>query len=112
MTREQAQNAIVTAVPPEFRRTAVAYIAEGSCAAGEVLSLDRQDYTCRQPMFLGFIDLDSGRNWGHACLYVLCHQSGGVETRPGMFPPALTGDRRLVAISAGEAAPDWAIARR
>ena len=100
----------MAAVPHSFARTAAAYIADRCFAPGEILSLDRQPFTVDREIHFGFIDLEAGRNWAHACMCVLCNCADhGIEIRPLSFPPELGGDRRLVLIGVGDDVPDWAI---
>jgi hypothetical protein len=107
---DQARAAILTAVPGGFARTAVAYIADRCFAPGQILSLDRQPFTIDREIHFGFIDLEAGRNWAHACMCVLCNCTDeGIEIRPLSFPPKLGGERRLVVIAVGDDVPDWAI---
>jgi hypothetical protein len=107
---DQARAAILTAVPGRFARTAVAYIADRCFAPGQILSLDRQPFTIDREIHFGFIDLEAGRNWAHACMCVLCNCTDeGIEIRPLSFPPKLGGERRLVVIAVGDDVPDWAI---
>jgi len=107
---DQARAAILAAVPRGFARTAAAYIADRCFARGEILSLDRQPFTVDRQIHFGFIDLEAGRNWAHACMCVLCNSADhGIEIRPLSFPPELGGDRRLVLIVVGDDVPDWAI---
>jgi len=107
---DQARAAILTAVPDGFARTAVAYIADRCFAPGQILSLDRQPFTIDREIHFGFIDLEAGRNWAHACMCVLCNCTDeGIEIRPLSFPPKLGGERRLVVIAVGDEVPDWAI---
>jgi hypothetical protein len=107
---DQARAAILTAVPDGFARTAVAYIADRCFAPGQILSLDRQPFTIDREIHFGFIDLEAGRNWAHACMCVLCNCTDeGIEIRPLSFPPKLGGERRLVVIAVGDDVPDWAI---
>lgn len=113
MNIDQARAAIVAAVPHGFARTAAAYIADRRFVPGEILSLDRQPFTVDREIHFGFIDLEAGRNWAHACMYVLCNcADDGIEIRPLSFPPELGGDRRLVVIAVGDDVPDWAILNR
>ena len=110
MNVDQARAAILAAVPHSFARTAAAYIADRCFAPGEILSLDRQPFTVDREIHFGFIDLEAGRNWAHACMCVLCNCADhGIEIRPLSFPPELGGDRRLVLIGVGDDVPDWAI---
>src|SRR5256885_10446084 len=52
------------------------------------LSLDRQPFTVDREIHFGFIDLEAGRNWAHACMCVLCNCADhGIEIRPLSFPP-------------------------
>jgi len=107
---DQARAAILAAVPHSFARTAAAYIADRSFAPGDILSLDRQPFTVDREIHFGFIDLEAGRNWAHACMCVLCNCADhGIEIRPLSFPLELGGDRRLVLIGVGEDVPGWAI---
>jgi len=107
---DQARAAILAAVPHSFVRTAAAYIADRCFAPGEILSLDRQPFTVDREIHFGFIDLEAGRNWAHACMCVLCNCADhGIEIRPLSFPPELGGDSRLVLIGVGDDVPDWAI---
>jgi hypothetical protein len=107
---DQARAAILAAVPRDFERTAAAYIADRCFAPGDILSLDRQPFTVDREIHFGFIDLEAGRNWAHACKCVLCNcPDDGVETRPLSFPPELGGDRRLIVIAVGNDVPNWAI---
>ena len=110
MNVDQARAAILAAVPRDFERTAAAYIADRCFAPGDILSLDRQPFTVDREIHFGFIDLEAGRNWAHACKCVLCNcTDDGVETRPLSFPPELGGDRRLIVIAVGNDVPNWAI---
>ena len=110
MNVDQARAAILAAVPHSFARTAAAYIADRCFAPGEILSLDRQPFTVDREIHFGFIDLEAGRNWAHACMCVLCNCADhGIEIRPLSFPPELGGDRRLVLIGVGDDVPAWAI---
>ena len=110
MNVDQARAAILAAVPRGFARTAVAYIADRCFAPGEILSLDRQPFTLDREIHFGFIDLEAGRNWAHACMCVLCNcADDGIEMRPLSFPPDLGGERRLVVIAVGDDVADWAI---
>ena len=110
MNVDQARAAILTAVPSGFARTAVAYIADRCFAPGQILSLDRQPFTIDREIHFGFIDLEAGRNWAHACMCVLCNCTDeGIEIRPLSFPPKLGGERRLIVIAVGDDVPDWAI---
>ena len=110
MNVDQARAAILAAVPRSFERTAAAYIADRCFAPGDILSLDRQPFTVDREIHFGFIDLEAGRNWAHACMCVLCNCADhGIEIRPLSFPPELGGDRRLVLIGVGEDVPGWAI---
>jgi len=107
---DQARAAIVAAVPRGSERTAAAYIADRCFAPGDILSLDRQPFAVDREIHFGFIDLEAGRNWAHACKCVLCNcADDGIEIRPLSFPPELGGDRCLVLIVAGDDVPDWAI---
>jgi len=107
---DQARAAILAAVPRSFERTAAAYIADRCFAPGDILSLDRQPFTVDREIHFGFIDLEAGRNWAHACKCVLCNCADhGIEIRPLSFPLELGGDRRLVLIGVGEDVPGWAI---
>jgi hypothetical protein len=77
---------------------------------GGVLSLDRQPFTLDREIHFGFIDLEAGRNWAHACMCVLCNcADDGIEIRPLSFLPELGGERRLVVIAVGDDVADWAI---
>jgi len=107
---DQARAAIPAAVPRGFERTAAAYIADRCFAPGDILSLDRQPFTVDREIHFGFIDLEAGRNWAHACMCVLCNCADhGIEIRPLSFPPELGVHRRLVVIVVGDDVPDWAI---
>ena len=113
MNVDQARAAIVAAVPVGFARTAVAYIADRCFAPGDILSLDRQPFSVDREIHFGFIDLEAGRNWAHACKCVLCNcADNGVEIRSLSFPPELGGDRHLVVIAAGDDVPNWAVLNR
>ena len=110
MNVDQARAAILAAAPHSFARTAAAYIADRCFAPGDILSLDRQPFTVDREIHFGFIDLEAGRNWAHACKCVLCNCADhGIEIRPLSFPLELGGDRRLVLIGVGEDVPGWAI---
>ena len=110
MNVDQARAAILAAVPRGFARTTVAYIADRCFAPGEILSLNRQPFTVDRAIHFGFIDLEAGRNWAHACKCVLCNcADNGIEIRPLSFPPELGGDKHLVVITIGDDVPDWAI---
>ena len=110
MNVDRARAAILAAVPRSFERTAAAYIADRCFAPGDILSLDRQPFTVDREIHFGFIDLEAGRNWAHACKCVLCNCADhGIEIRPLSFPLELGGDRRLVLIGVGEDVPGWAI---
>ena len=110
MNVDQARAAILAAVPRGFARTTVAYIADRCFAPGEILSLNRQPFTVDRAIHFGFIDLEAGRNWAHACKCVLCNCADDeIEIRPLSFPPELGGDKRLVVITIGDDVPDWAI---
>ena len=100
----------MAAVPRGFERTAAAYIADGCFVRGQILSLDRQPFTVDREIHFGFVDLEAGRNWAHACMCVLCNcADDGIEIRPLSFPPELGGDKRLVVIAVGDDVPDWGI---
>jgi hypothetical protein len=108
LTRGEAEQAIVAAIPPDRARSAVASIVDGALEAGDTVLLDRQPFVVPRPIWLGFIDLEPGRNWAHACLYVLCDaDGGGAETRFARFPPQ-AGGRRMVTLRVGEDVPAWA----
>ena len=110
MNVDQARAAILAAVPHSFERMAAAYIADRCFAPGEILSLDRQPFAVDREIHFGFIDLEAGRNWAHACMCVLYNCADhGIEIRPLSFPPELGGDRRLVLIGVGDDVPGWAI---
>jgi hypothetical protein len=109
--REQARVAIIASIPHGARQNAAAYMAEGSFAENETLSVDRRPYIVPAPAFLGFVDLQPGRNWSHDCLYIWCRIANDtVEVQPGAFPPGLPEHRRLILLSAGPEVPPWAIA--
>ena len=108
MDRAAAERAILAAIPPDRASQAVAFIADSELAAGETVLLDRQPFVVPRPLFLGFIDLQPGANWGHLCRYVLCNVADdGVELRFGRFPPE-SGARRMVTLSVGPDVPTWA----
>jgi len=109
MKRHEAEAAIRAAVPPALVRTAVAYIGRDTVASGERLRIDRRDVVLGRAVFLGFIDLQAGANWGHASLYVFCNVvDRKIETWPGQFPPE---NRRLQPVAVGPDVPDWAVMR-
>jgi hypothetical protein len=109
MTRHEAEAAIRAAVPPEQARTAVAYIGRATVAGDERLRIDRREVVLSRPVFLGFIDLLAGANWGHPCLYVFCNLAGQeIQIRLGQFPPE---NRLLTPIAVGSEVPEWAVMR-
>lgn len=107
MNRHEAETAIRAAVPPA--QTAAAYIGRDTVAAGERLRIDRRDVVLDRAIFLGFIDLQAGGNWGHPCLYVFCNLADQeIQTFPGQFPPE---GRQLQPVAVGAGVPDWAVMR-
>ncbi|WP_420132698.1 hypothetical protein, partial [Rhodopseudomonas sp.] len=80
--------AVKQAVPPERGGTAEVSIDPQPYAAGDPLGLDREFRPADSDLWLGFIDLEPHKNWGHQALAVLV-RDGGTEIRPALFPPAL-----------------------
>jgi len=110
VNRKEAEGVIREAVPPSLARAAAAYIADESVPAGARMRIDRRDVLFDRAVFLGFIDLEPGRNWGHNCLYVFCNLGdAGVETRSGQFPPQ---GAQMKALAIGPDVPNWAVIGR
>ncbi len=83
------------AVPAAAAGVAVVAIDPQSYAKGDPVGIDRTFRPADAPLWLGFIDLEPGRNWGHRALTVIVRDDGSVEVRDAQFPPALADGRRL-----------------
>jgi hypothetical protein len=107
----QVKSAIVAAVPPESRDTAVAYVVESPFLPGEEIPIDRRSERTSKPVYLGFIDLQPGQNWTHLCRYVLGGvDDNSVEIRNASFPPSMSGSqRRFTPVWVGRDVPRWAV---
>ena len=103
---------MLAAVPTDRAVTAVAYLDETPYRPGEPVPLDGRSVPAEEELYLGFVDCEAGRNWGHECVYVRCG-AGGVRADPGRLPPQpqLEGaGRRLTVLSVGPGVPAWAVA--
>lgn len=76
---------------------AIASIDPEPYAAGDALGLDREFRPAEAPLWLGFIDVEPQKNWGHRALVVEVRDEGP-EVRQTLFPPALATGRRFVRI--------------
>jgi hypothetical protein len=110
----EAAAATVSAVPDESRNKAVAYVHEHPLGAGTVLLVDRRPEVLIGTTYLGFVDCEPGKNWGHRCRYVRCGvDDGTVEVTEAQFPPALEhGHLAWVAQFVGPEVPVWAVIPR
>jgi hypothetical protein len=84
-------------VPPESRGVATVSIDPEPYAAGDPLGIDREFRPAAAPLWLGFIDLEPNKNWGHRALAVIVRDDG-VEVQQTLFPPALPAGRSFVRI--------------
>jgi hypothetical protein len=103
---------VLEAVPADRAETAVAYLDETPYRQGEPVPLDGRTVPAEEELYLGFVDCEAGRNWGHECVYVRCG-AGGVSVDTGSLPPQplLQGSgRRLAVLSVGPRVPAWAVA--
>jgi hypothetical protein len=109
--RAEAIAATVSAVPPEDQETAVAYLAEEPIEPGDMLYVDRQPEAVEIRTFLGYVDCQAGRNWGHRCIYVRCGvDDSSVQLTSASFPPTLgRGRLRFVPHAIGKNVPSWAV---
>ncbi len=94
--------AVLHAVPAAAA-AATAAIDPQPYAAGEPVGIDRSFRPADGPLWLGFIDLEPGRNWGHRALTVVVHGDGRVEVTDAQFPPAFVEGRRLRPIGPADA---------
>jgi hypothetical protein len=103
--------ATVSAIPEEDQLTSVAYVAEAPFVPGDVLYVDRHREVVSRPIYLGYVDCQAGKNWGHRCIYVRCGiVDSAVEVSEARFPPTVeTGPRRFTAQSIGTNVPSWAV---
>ncbi|HLN17036.1 MAG TPA: hypothetical protein VK277_09840 [Acidimicrobiales bacterium] len=111
MELAEAIAATVSAVPPEDQETAVAYIAEEPLERGDVVYVDRRPEVVEKRTYLGYVDCEAGKNWGHRCRYVRCGvDDSSVEVTLASFPPTLArGRRQFVPQAIGKRVPDWAV---
>jgi hypothetical protein len=109
MDLETARAALLAAVPEDARDSAAAYLDETPYAEGEPVPVERGAEPASERLYLGFVDLEPGRNWGHACLYVRCGKN--VRTEQARLPPRLAEGRALTLVSAGTNVPEWALLR-
>jgi hypothetical protein len=92
-----------------LRASSVAYLDEKPYRAGEPVPIGRRLAPAEEELYLGFIDHEPGRNWGHRCLYVR-HGAGGTRTDEGTLPPRIEGTgRRLTVLWVGADVPEWAV---
>jgi hypothetical protein len=111
MDLPEARKAVIAAIPPRYRETAVAYLDEVPFRAGETVPGDSGQQVADRPVYLGFIDCQAGKNWAHACLYVLCGVDDDVtDVTEGRLPPRSAGvDRTLTVQAVGALVPSWAV---
>ena len=111
MDLSEAVAATVSAVPDDSRDKAVAYVHERPLAAGTVLLVDRRPEVLIGTIYLGFVDCEPGKNWGHPCRYVRCRvDDDTVEVTEAQFPPAIEDGRLAwVAQFVGPEVPIWAV---
>jgi hypothetical protein len=107
MDIDTARAALLATIPAGARDSAAAYLDETPYAEGEPVPAERGAEPAAEPLYLGFVDLEPGRNWGHACLYVHCGKR--VRTDQARLPPQLAEGRRLTLVSAGANVPEWAL---
>jgi hypothetical protein len=101
----------ISAVPEESQDNAAAYLHERPLGPGTVLLVDRRAEVITTAIYLGFVDCDPGKNWGHRCRYVRCGiDNDSVEVTEAQFPPAVEGQRLAwVMTFVGREVPDWAV---
>lgn len=101
----------ISAVPEESRDNAAAYLHERPLEPGTVLLVDRHPEVITTAIYLGFVDCDPGKNWGHRCRYVRCGvDNDTVEMTEAHFPPVLEGQRLAWTTQfVGREVPDWAV---
>lgn len=112
----EAIAATLAAVPDDCRDTAAAYVHERPLAPGTVLLVDRQPEVVHTAIYLGFVDCQAGKNWGHRCRYVRCKVADvpmdgeTVSVTEAQFPPTLKDGRiEWAAHFVGRNVPDWAL---
>jgi hypothetical protein len=110
----EAVAATVSAVPDDSRDTSVAYVHVRPLGAGTVLLVDRRPEALVGAIYLGFVDCEPGKNWGHRCRHVRCGIDDGiVEVTEAQFPPAMEDGRLAwVAQFVGRQVPGWAVLPR
>ena len=113
MELAQAAALTISAVPQESRDKAVAYLHEHPLGPGTILLVDRHPEVITIAIYLGFVDCDPGKNWGHRCRYVRCGiDDDAVEVTEAQFPPTAEGQQLAwVVQSVGREVPDWAVIR-
>lgn len=111
MDLRAARRAVIAAIPPQYRETAVAYLDEVPFRPGEVVPVGSSPEVATRPVYLGFIDCKAGKNWAHTCLYVLCGIDDDVidVTEAGLPPRFVTSDRTLTVLAVGKVVPSWAV---
>jgi hypothetical protein len=94
---EVARAAVARVVPFEKRSVAIISIDPKPYTTGDMLGIDREFRPVDGAFWLGFIDLEPQKNWGHRALVVIVRDEG-TEVRETLFPPALEARRHFVRI--------------
>jgi hypothetical protein len=101
----------ISAVPEESQDKAAAYLHERPLGPGTVLLVDQHPEVITTAIYLGFVDCDPGKNWGHRCRYVRCViENDTVEVTEARFPPTVEGQRLAWVVQfVGREVPKWAL---
>jgi len=107
MNIDTARAALLATIPEDARDSAAAYLDETPYAEGEPVPIERGAEPATERIYLGFVDLAPGHNWGHACLYIRCGKRLRIDQ--ARLPPQLAKGRVLTLVSAGASVPKWAL---
>jgi hypothetical protein len=106
---DSARIALASLTEPE-RRVAVLYLDDALVPPGP-LRLGRTGISLARPARIGFLDLEPGANWGHACRYlVIDAEDGSLRALPETMPPFLREAAPTLRVIARGAAADWMLA--